>query len=602
MLVEQDIVARRAHPERRTAYPGGRRAMDLRRTRSRLAAILAFAALPLCLTPSADASHIATDGVLEMPGHQAETTAVVIPPNRNASCPKGRILISSIGQSLTPNEVSPGHYFYTSLDGRGPVVDLKSKFDPSLNHRPQYDSLLPGFDNQITRFPNGDILAARNTYINTPPEWPATQTVPSGFNWWNGSSGGRVGLVLSQSTNCGEAWQRVGVLDSASVLVGGIDQVTQKPFPPTRSLCAHPQMHNDKDGRQILIQGGWDRPDIYVDPWSPRTVYAAVRCDANVVRATPTKASPSDRPVGGKVNDALPAYQRALVFVSRDGGRNWANGYRPIFAGSGIPVAMSAPREGRVFMFQCNGTVPELALYDDRARRLAASSQPVYYVDPTTKSKSKCEGANPKQVSRGRPGLPAELRNAGTWSLAAVRNETRDAVLVVYPAVVGGNTQVARVVHADFRRNAFELDSPGGIRRRPVTTLKAKDPGESVLYATFIEPNGVEFRHLDKSDRAMLYWIETLNNGEIIARYMMFRAGKSVSKARDLAHPIATPGGAKLRPSWLPLGDFDIGDYIKGAFFSPQGERMGYFAQWPQRKDISSDTDVNYRIVYFQSR
>src|SRR5262249_3777956 len=90
--------------------------------------------------------------------------------------------------------------------------------------------------------------------------------------------------------------------------------------------------------------GGWDREEVYTDPWTGR-VYIGMSGNGGI---------PDDNAAGAK-------YQDTLLFRSGDGGATWTS--LPI-TGLSTPVMMTSI-PSRLFLFTCSGGAPLLWWSDD---------------------------------------------------------------------------------------------------------------------------------------------------------------------------------------------------------------------------------------------
>lgn len=319
---------------------------------------------------------------------------------------------------------------------------------------------------------------------------------------------------------------------------------------------AWPQLEGSR-----YIPGGWDRQNIYADPFSDRnnpTLYALLPSDSG----------------GGDYADHS-TYQ-TLVFVSHTGGRTWTSdgqGHpRPIQVLPRCkPLAMTTNRNGLSFMYGSVGEVSALWVLNDGGTTVRRHD--VYYGG----------GKTPTTIVYGAPpsAIPGGLRNAWNWDVS----RAADGVRIVYPSRTEDKpdaSQIARVIFVRFP------DPDGPPEVHDVAEIRPQDPKGHVLYPTFIETDRVELPQDNPSDDAMLYWVET-SGDQIRTRYSLFHGELGWTTPQDLS-----------TTTWKVQGDFDIGDYMRGAFF--YDGQLNFLAQWPQRSDSKGNAlnQIRYRILRVQ--
>ena len=156
---------------------------------------------------------------------------------------------------------------------------------------------------------------------------------------------------------------------------------------------------------------------------------------------------------------------------------------------------------------------------------------------------------------------------------------------IVYPSrnqVSDNAPQIARVIFVPVT----DMASRPVVQN--VAQIVAEDPTGHVLYATFIETDRVELPLDNPSDAAMLYWVET-SGDQIRTRYSLFHDQHGWSAPMNLSSS-----------SWKAESLFDIGDYMKGAFF--YDGQLNFLAQWPQVRDTQGNplNQIRYRILTVQ--
>lgn len=459
-------------------------------------------------------TRLAADITLTKGRADAETTAAVVPLNEEGA--DARLFIAT-----------GTHQSLLAWDIRGGRIHPEAKdLTPSLRMpAPGYDT--PGFDNQLTRLKDGSLILVRSG-ATTEPLDPKPE-------WWDYNGGKRGALLIWRSSDAGKTWT-ASKIDSAKILGG-------KP--------AWPQEFTNKDGSVTKWFGGFDRPDLYADPFNGN-IYITVAVDSGSAPACAEKH----------------AFYAMVLFVSRDGGKTWDE--RPIvwdrkYASSYRPLAMTSAPSGRLFL--AHATWP----YDP-----PVGFRPVvYWIDPPWKRISGAvEAWYGSQGAKGcaavppdKSGLPIAQPGVLAPTLSRVKSDiAADVVRLSYMALDEQGRQVQRILTVKVSRG-----SRASVK--PVKTIVAEDPKGSILQAAFIETDRCEFK--GHSDTALLYWIETSpSKGRLFARYAIVRGEKKWSEALDLSVQDGT------RRYWEPHGEW-MGDYMKGAFFY-QGGKLNFLAQWPQ--------------------
>jgi hypothetical protein len=160
-----------------------------------------------------------------------------------------------------------------------------------------------------------------------------------------------------------------------------------------------------------------------------------------------------------------------------------------------------------------------------------------------------------------------------------------NGVRIVYPSrnqVSKDAPQIARVIFVSVK----DMTSAPIVQN--VAEIAAEDTTGHVLYATFIETDRIELPRENLSDAAMLYWVET-SGDQIRTRYSLFHGALGWSTPQNLSSS-----------SWKAEGEFDIGDYMKGAFY--YDGQLNFLAQWPQVRDDQGKplNQIRYRILTVQ--
>jgi len=463
----------------------------------------------------------ADDRVFSDPAHvphtEVGTTAAIVSPSGQEP---GLLFVES-GVSLLSR----------TLSADGVVGDLVPVTLPS----PSRPDPSPSVHNQIVRLASGELFLVRQGVATA--EVTAPPAAAAAFAQWQSYVGGqRVVLSTWRSSGRGRTWARVGGIDSALVLDG---------------TCAWPQ---EVDGKPR--PGGWDRPEIYVDPWTGN-LFLSMGCAAGSAPAFRDHA----------VTDSI-------VYSSRDEGTTWKLAAR---LPRGQPLVMTTTSDGRLYLVSAAGAdtttaACRLAWLDSPYLEVAGKAD-VSFGDPK-KPEHLCallpsEGLLPR-VGQPRDAAPTISRVAGRKGEHVIR--------LAYPAVQEGR-QV-------LRTGLLRISATGKVEAKAGPTIVAEDPKGSVLQAVFVETDRADHALKADGDTALLYWMETVpSKGEMIARGALVSGPSGWSPTFDLSR-----AGGKRR-SWKPDGEW-LGDCMKGAF-TTDGKTLRFVAQWPESSPPSIDLHVN---------
>jgi hypothetical protein len=367
-------------------------------------------------------------------------------------------------------------------------------------------------------------------------------------SWWNDFTdpnttpgqqpGDRGAIFVWRSTDCGTTWERFPNIDAAKVLGG---------------RCAWPQK-NSSGGPH---RGGFDREELYVDPWTGR-VFLTTGC------------------MNGGYKD-YPKQHADLVFISGDEGKTWTVSAAEFPRAT--PLAMTSMPSGRVYFAYCiqnsAGTGLTVGLYwMDPPWQNKQGGVEIYYGDPTDKS-SHC-----KQIDSGQ--VTAKITQPGVIPISLARlgsNDSGDYLRITFPAVKG-DRQVQRVVNVAVKPD-------GSVLAVPIYTIEAADESGSVLQATFVETD--RFQMKTESNAALLYWLETTSDSKVFARYTAVEGSVDWYPSGDLSLKDGQ------RDDWTPSGQW-MGDYMKGAFFYTDF-KLHFLATWP----VPVKSQLRYNIVQLPS-
>lgn len=375
-------------------------------------------------------------------------------------------------------------------------------------------------DNHVLHLQDGTLyiswLYSSSAPLTPKPSWWDAVAGPP-HNLPPGSRGSMLQLI---SSDCGNTWTRLPDLDSG-VIDNGYWGWPQGPSNPWI--------------------GGWDRQEIYADPFNGR-LYATIRA------TTSTLSGYQDHP-----DDAY------LLFYSDDHGKNWT--LSPMRFATWEPLSMTSTPSGRLFLAQCVKT--------NQGKRLI-----VEWIDPQDIGNSHSTGSTVIANGTGKfdecgtlpqSDLPAGVTSEflANVSLSRIGANNTNSIRIAYPRVIDGR-QVRFVMGLTFGAD----DNPLVV---PLKVVRAHDNNGDILYASFIEPDGPEAKTTNVS---VLYWLETTNAGKLMARYSAVKDGWEWTPPANLSIAGGTPY------DWTP-NDAWIGHYIRGGFHADATD-FNYIALWPE--------------------
>ena len=553
------------------------------RGRVRNAALLILLAMASCKSDCSPTKHTAP-GSDPVPltgsgAHYVEISAAAAAPVGNGVCKDGIILVASGGSNkqLLMGSVQtpfPSSFNLAEWDG---LNKKWAKLGSGPIQPPQtLETEAPfGWDNQTARLANGDLLLMWNGKTTS------ALTDISELPWWDtpaGRNGFRPAQVFWRYSCLTGQWSSTpGLLDSGTASV-----LDENGTPRPRGYCAELRPGF----------GGFDRPELYVDPFtvdpndaSKQRIYVSTDCKRT-----------ADRHV--------------QIFASPDSGQSWEPS--GITLDPGTPVAMTSTFNGRLLLFQHLGETPTLYYSDDKGKSLAISmaddgsgeEKPSDRFDITFEYPEPLPGKPDPHAGEQKKFVVGALQSdvtgvgpPGVPTLSLARTGL-NAAMAVYPAIenvtVNGKQierQVAAVVWVLTR------DKDHGPIVVPIKIIRAQAPGGSVLMATFIEDDSPS----QKVGTSLLYWLETVSPPasptepiKMLARYLVF-TGIIPTKEEGLLSDAAGWEINNRKPQHA------LGDYMKGAFYS-HGGALNFVAVWPQVPPTVASKDrsqVYMRLISF---
>ena len=583
-----------------------------------------------------------SDREITCSGNDSETTSVAIAPGEKPNCPYGRLIVSS---GTRPGKITTDPTWFGGTSAASHTCQLLiTGLEPEATTKvvelpvPGNGAILPGQDSVLTKAANGDILFVYLCAVNDPVTSPAAKSIVDLWSSYNG--GWRTAFVLWRSTDGGDTWKTSapgGFSSSKAILSGpkspmiildtalysGISQSTGQPV-----LGAYAWPQTD-------WFGGYDREEIYCDPWHPSVIY--ISCGVRAGTATVTTGTETKPLYSGKE-----IFQNVL-FESSDGGTTWGpplqldNVFNPPTQITSVPPTAAHPN-GRVYLIGYGAYGPLLRWTDDFGKTLSGGVT------------CRFEGTSPNNPDSyfdevEAAALPLSSFKLGQFSMArGMSNDQLDTIRVAYTGTKAGH-QIAIVVNVIVRAD-------GSTKVEKALTLMPDDALQGhILFPHFIESNQCGSMKGSINNCTVLAWLEASHSasekkfsgvrpkitkpgenqaskvgkpplepyGDISAMKMKVGDGTSLADrtADQVSAAAAFIGQAsehsigevtavdpisatnKERRNWNPGGAF-FGDYVKGAFFSGMKDHsLNFVIQYPGKRTGAFQQRVNYNIVRY---
>jgi len=450
-----------------------------------------------------------------------ELSTAVAPPSTPGCGSSGGRLFVSIGRpggGSTPGTGDNGYLFRGDLNCRSPLVGACATdlYDPVLYplrpsdyplgsgtaRPPARRALDQSFaDNVMARMPDGNILLVRDLALDT-------------LTFTNPPLDDGAGLWASSQCGTDPSWTFRSFLDPADT--------TQFP-PPELTDGTDPAASYGLPRPNGNIPG-WDREEIYADPFTPGDVY--------------TTFGPAS---GTDSSGTADKYVDTVLSSSHDGGVTWST--IPIYAGGFVQPIMMTSNPGRLFTFDCEGP-PVLRWSDDGGATVAGT----FIVGPAC-------GAN----SWGVEGTQSVTRVQYASASALGVTVRQDKVRVIYPAIDASGLQVAQVYEVT-------IDTTGTATASLLTTIS--EPGFDVVQAGIAEPDPSQVPNPILTSTIGGVTVQTLNPalGAALVTWKAFGTGGIRLRGAYFSSATGNLGTPfDISDTWA--GTNKTGDYSKIAFY-----------------------------------
>lgn len=542
--------------------------------------------------------------------YDAETSAVAIPPGGKCgdgtNVPNGRLVVASGGATLGGGGAQ--RLLVRDLTGGG-TTKLLPLADVSIFPISKGD--FGSADNQVVRLKNGDLLLfwLGSTWTDF------TDAAGNHPEWWDDTAqpGQRGAMHVWRSRDCGDTWLYDATIDTGKVRVPDPKDTAHE---NDTGRCAWPQ-NAELNGK--YWPGGWDREQVYVDPFEGR-VYVTAGC------------------VGGSAKTQIPQLECAssdfsnctLTFVEADlhPGRYYeatvvfaADTFSatdlasPIVSVTGwraTPAAMTTTPDGSLFIHHC---LAGPTLY--RKNQLDFGGYESFVAQSLSDAPNllDCNALPGDRLAAGDPDKNADflvgdpLVLSENFSISRVWRPAGSGLRIVriaHPAIEGYAQQDGKVTAGrQVLMVTTVVTKADGTTFSLIThRVSAQDPKGSVLQAAFVETDRTELDD-DDEDAALLYWIEEIPGAGGVP------AGKLVVRGQVVRDSAEWSEVFTLSDEWTPVFKSDgwRGDFMNGAFYYADG-KLHFVAPWTQTDpsltsnsgDILPNLNVYYNVVTVERR
>jgi hypothetical protein len=467
--------------------------------------------------------------------------ATVVAPPGTTGCSAGRVL--AMGSANLSSEVKPLLYSGPLLcsnpncSGEGYQTKIKNAAEAGL----VAGDFLKN-DVAMARLRNGDLLIARVVRRELPER--------------------RFGMMIWASSDCGKTWKKRSFID-----------------PSDTKWDSQGRYGKPKDNGK----GGWDRQEIYADPFSD-DVFITVNGS------------------GGTGADAI---SNMLLFRSSDGGSSW--NVTLLSKGQTAPVMMTSVPGGRLFFADHSGVMPRIRWSLDGGKTVSKTHD-VFWSDasgPPKKGSANAFATRPVK-EEGSIGI------SRISSFVDEANRRVNQVRVSYPSLVNGR-QVLRIVAVTIREDDFiEVMHPPKQNIITITLPDHAGMATNLIQATVVQPDPTLINKLAKDNTALIYW-RAVERPTALAGIGATRIEGILVRGEDKVSPVfplSTDDSGAARTFFggffgndlvtndpaqdTNLKTYKTGDYSKGGFFFDGTTReLLYWVQW-----IETDIGGSKRTIH----
>lgn len=479
-----------------------------------------------------------------------ENTGVAAPPSGKMGCADGAIVVMT-GQDR------PGVFLQRPLYKADTIVTSMAATTQVAIPADAVKKQSALTDGQILRMKDGSFLACKLG-------WTAKEMTPHP-SWWDATkwvggtlpAGARCSAIFWRSTDCGTTWKEFSEIDAADYFSGDL---AWPQFPWWAETAADSV---DVNGKYKYWIGGWDRQEIYQDPWNG---YLYVGMWG---RGGPYPA-PTDPNAKGGV--------KTVIFVSKDNGGSWI----PLRTWDNVvdvPIMMTSVPNGRFFALMVQGGVPVLYYTSSYNSNILVGGSPVTAKD--SKGTAILWANDTLCHLSDHPWVP----QIGISRVSFDKGSS--VVRLSYSALQQDGTEVIHLLDA-------RVISDAEVQVKPITTLKPGVAGKTLWNGAFIDPDYADMPANMPSNTAVYYYQECSRDSLV-----KNNAGKMVRKANPNVNittkyvllsnrygcSIPVFASKKNDVARVRTVAASIGDYARGGFYLKDNE-LHYVLQWREADGI----------------
>ena len=482
--------------------------------------------------------------------HYYENTVNVIVPGKNPACPNGKIVV------MTGQPRKDRNMIISDLVKKDGQINTGKGNYVQLGINVNNESLAT--DNQIVRLKNGDLLAFKLGFL-----WSPITPKPFWGDWisdktTNYKKMARDAIFIYKSSDCGEKWSKVTVIDASKIDKGqyGIPKKSKEDDDEAEDI-------NGQD-TTLYHSNGFDRQEVYYDPIG-NMLYMTTQIASGEYKIT----------VGGK-EVVIPKIDEYGLFISNNNGGGWQLKYKT----NKRMLVMTTTLNGRFFMFSESGGKPVL-FYTKKLKDYSLNSL-------TSVEIKYPESGTPMMAEKD-----TNIHQKNKLATISIARGPNNSVYLTYPVLnSSGKSEyvLCNVKINEDNPEVFGIANYAGMR------IKASDPALSLSYGTLVESEAESIYYLTDintkiTPKTLFYYIESTTGDNIPAasRKVSVKGLLIDHKTNMISDDFFLSRNTDNTGRWFkPFSVPDnggIGHYTKGIAYI-DNDKQNYIAQWSEPNGI----------------